>query len=161
MNIRRARPDDVTSILRLISELAEYEQALDEVKVTKSQIIEHFFCTDPKVFCDLVESEEGSVVGFAVWFLNYSTWTGTHGIYLEDLFVEPEFRGRGYGRSLLVHLARICVQEGYQRFQWWVLNWNTPSIEFYRSLGAQPMDEWTTYRVTGDALRQLGDPEPQ
>jgi GNAT superfamily N-acetyltransferase len=161
MEIRRARLEDVPSILRLIGELAEYEKALDEVKVTQIQIIEHFFCTDPKVFCDLVVSDEGPVVGFAVWFLNYSTWTGTHGIYLEDLYVEPDFRGRGYGRSLLVHLARICVEKGYQRLQWWVLDWNAPSIEFYRSLGATPMDEWTTYRVTGEALRQLGEPDPQ
>ena len=108
------------------------------------------------VFCDLVEVD-GEIAGMAIWFLNYSTWQGKHGIYLEDLFVKPEFRGRGYGKALLQHLAQICNERGYGRFQWWVLDWNSPAIEFYRSLGAVAMDEWTVYRVSGAELKQLGN----
>ena len=113
------------------------------------------FSEDPKVFCDVVEVD-GDIAGMAIWFLNYSTWQGKHGIYLEDLFIKPEFRGRGYGKALLQHLARICEEQGYGRFQWWVLDWNSPAIEFYRNLGAVAMDEWTVYRVFGDALKELG-----
>ena len=107
------------------------------------------------VFCDIVESDKGEVAGFAVWFLNYSTWTGTHGIFLEDLFIRPEFRGRGYGKAVLVHLAQECVAKDYHRLKWSVLDWNQPSIDFYRSLGAEAMDEWTEFRLTGDALSNL------
>jgi GNAT superfamily N-acetyltransferase len=99
---------------------------------------------------------DGEIVGMAIWFLNYSTWQGKHGIYLEDLYIRPEFRGRGYGKALLQHLAAICNERGYGRFQWWVLDWNSPAIEFYRSLGAEAMSEWTVYRVTGRPLRELG-----
>jgi len=120
----------------LIRELARYERLPDEAKATDEQLHAAFFGEHPTVFCELVETEEGDVAGFAVWFLNYSTWTGTNGIYLEDLFVRPPFRGRGYGRALLVRLAQECVDRGYERFQWSVLDWNTPSIDFYRSLGA-------------------------
>jgi GNAT superfamily N-acetyltransferase len=154
MKIRRAGIDDVTEILALIYELALYEKAPDEAKATREQIIESFFSDDPKVFCDIVEVD-GAVAGFAIWFLNYSTWQGKHGIYLEDLFIRPQYRGKGYGKALLKHLAQICEDRGYGRFQWWVLDWNEPAIEFYKSLGAIAMDEWTVYRVSGQALAQL------
>jgi GNAT superfamily N-acetyltransferase len=103
----------------------------------------------------LVETDQREVAGFAVWFLNYSTWTGTHGIFLEDLFIKPEFRGRGYGTALLVHLAQECVTKGYHRLKWSVLDWNQPSIDFYRSLGADALDEWTEFRLTDEALSKL------
>jgi GNAT superfamily N-acetyltransferase len=154
MKIRRAGVDDVNEILALIYELALYEKAPDEAKATREQIIESFFSEDPKVFCEIVEVD-GAVAGFAIWFLNYSTWQGKHGIYLEDLFIRPQYRGKGYGKALLKHLAQICEDRGYGRFQWWVLDWNEPAIEFYKSLGAIAMDEWTVYRVSGQALTQL------
>ncbi len=155
MQIRPALPADTDAILELIHALALYEKAPEEVKVTAEQIHSHFFCDSPKVFCDVVEVD-GAVVGFAIWFLNYSTWLGVHGIYLEDLFVKPEFRGAGYGKSLLIHLAQKCVSNGYGRLQWWVLDWNLPAIEFYLAHGAEAMSEWTTFRVSGDALKNLG-----
>jgi GNAT superfamily N-acetyltransferase len=156
MQIRPARPDDVDEIVALIYELALYEKAPEEAKATAQQINDSFFCEAPKVFCEIVDVD-GEVAGCAIWFLNYSTWQGKHGIYLEDLFVRPQFRGRGYGKALLVHLASICEERGYGRFQWWVLDWNTPSIEFYKSLGAVAMDEWTVYRVSEEALTQLAE----
>ena len=152
--IRPARIDDTQEILALIYELAVYEKAPDEAKATAEQIEETFFCNNPKVFCEIVE-HEGEIAGFAIWFLNYSTWQGLHGIYLEDLFIRPKFRKLGYGKDLLKYLAQICKDRGYGRFQWWVLDWNEPSIEFYKALGAVAMDEWTVYRVTGDALTEL------
>jgi GNAT superfamily N-acetyltransferase len=158
MNIRPAKTSDIDEILALIYELALYEKAPEEAKATKSQIMESFFSDNPKVFCEIVEVE-GEIAGFAIWFLNYSTWQGKHGIYLEDLFIRPQFRGRGFGKSVLKHLAQICVDRGYGRFQWWVLDWNEPSIEFYKALGAVAMDEWTVYRVTGDALTELAADE--
>lgn len=156
MTIRGASINDADEILALIYELALYEKAPEEAQATREQIIQSFFCDDPKVFCEIVE-EDGEIAGCAIWFLNYSTWQGKHGIYLEDLFVRPKFRGRGYGKALLQRLASICEQRGYGRFQWWVLDWNTPAIEFYRSLGAVAMDEWTVYRVSGDALSKLAE----
>lgn len=155
MRIRRAVPDDLPTIHQLIRELALYEQALEMARATPKQLRESFFSDSPNVFCDLVETDQGEVAGFAVWFLNYSTWTGTHGIFLEDLFVKPEFRGRGYGKSLLIHLAQECVAMGYHRLKWSVLDWNQPSIEFYRSLGAEALDEWTEFRLTDEALSKL------
>ena len=154
MNIRPAKTTDIDEILALIYELALYEKAPEEAKATKPQIMESFFSDNPKVFCEIVEVD-GEIAGLAIWFLNYSTWQGKHGIYLEDLFIRPQYRGRGFGKSVLKHLAQICVDRGYGRFQWWVLDWNTPSIEFYKALGAVAMDEWTVYRVTGDALTEL------
>ncbi len=154
MTIRPATIDDTDEILALIYELALYEKAPDEAKATRGQIIESFFVDDSKVFCEIVEVD-GAIAGFAIWFLNYSTWQGKHGIYLEDLFIRPQYRGRGYGKALLKHLAAICEERGYGRFQWWVLDWNEPSIEFYKALGAVAMDEWTVYRVSGQALRNL------
>ena len=156
MTIRAARVDDVDEILALIYELAVYEKAPEEAKATREQIIETFFCEDPKVFCELVEVN-GEIAGCAIWFLNYSTWLGKHGIYLEDLFVRPQYRGKGYGKALLKYLASICDERGYGRFQWWVLDWNEPSIEFYKSLGAVAMDEWTVYRVSGADLKKLAE----
>jgi GNAT superfamily N-acetyltransferase len=155
MRIRSAESDDVAVIEALIRELAEYEKAGEMAKATPEQLHETLFGSEPRVFCDLVETDEGVVAGFAVWFVNYSTWTGSHGVYLEDLFVRPEYRGRGYGRALLARLAKECVTKGYPRLQWWVLDWNAPSIAFYRSLGAEPQDEWTVYRLSGEALKEL------
>ena len=153
--IRSAQRDDVGAILGLIKDLAEYERAPDEVEATESDLVSALFADDPKVFCDLVDVD-GEVVGMAIWFLNFSTWQGKHGIYLEDLFVKTEHRGCGYGKALLQHLAKKCEEKGYGRFQWWVLDWNTPAIDFYRSLGAEAMDEWTVYRVSGRPLKALG-----
>jgi GNAT superfamily N-acetyltransferase len=155
MQIRPARRDEVGIVLQLIHDLAVYEKAPNEVEATEKELLETIFSNDPKVFCDLVEVD-GEIAGMAIWFLNYSTWQGKHGIYLEDLFIKPEYRGRGYGKALLRHLAKICDDKGYGRFQWWVLDWNSPAIEFYRSLGAVAMDEWTVYRVSGVPLKELG-----
>jgi GNAT superfamily N-acetyltransferase len=156
MKIRPAKKEEVGIVLQLIHDLALYEKAPNEVEATERELLETIFSSDPKVFCDLVEVD-GEIVGMAIWFLNYSTWQGKHGIYLEDLFIKPEYRGRGYGKALLRHLAKICDERGYGRFQWWVLDWNSPAIEFYRSLGAVAMDEWTVYRVSGRALKDLGN----
>jgi GNAT superfamily N-acetyltransferase len=155
VRIRRAEPEDVPTIHQLIRDLALYERALEMARATPEQLRESLFCESPNVFCDLVETDQREVAGFAVWFLNYSTWTGTHGIFLEDLFVKPEFRGRGYGTALLVHLAQECVAKGYHRLKWSVLDWNQPSIDFYNSLGAESLDEWTEFRLTGEALMKL------
>ena len=155
MHIRSARSEESAVILQLIKDLAEYEKAPDQVEATESDLKATIFGKEPKVFCDVVEVD-GEIAGMAIWFLNYSTWQGKHGIYLEDLFIKPEYRGRGYGKALLVHLAKLCEEKGYGRFQWWVLDWNSPAIEFYRGLGAEAMDEWTVYRFSGKALKDLG-----
>ena len=153
--IRPARVEDVPEIYRLIRALAEYERSLSSVTGTEAELGQALFGPQPAVFAHVAD-HEGQVVGFALWFLNYSTWTGRHGIYLEDLFVDKKVRGRGYGKALLTGLARLCVERGYQRLEWVVLDWNQPSIDFYRSLGAQPMDEWDIYRLAGPALQALG-----
>ena len=155
MLIREATPADVPAIMQLIHDLAEYEKAPHEVETNEGEIAAALFADQPKVFAHVIDLD-GEVVGMAIWFLNFSTWLGKHGIYLEDLYVKPEYRGRGYGLAMLKYLAAICVQRGYGRFQWWVLDWNTPSIEFYKSQGAIAMDEWTVYRVSGQALKELG-----
>jgi GNAT superfamily N-acetyltransferase len=155
MRIRRALSEDLPIIDQLIRDLALYERALEMARATPEQLRDGFFSDAPNVFCDLVETDQREVAGFAVWFLNYSTWTGTHGIFLEDLFIKPEFRGRGYGTALLVHLAQECVTKGYHRLKWSVLDWNQPSIDFYRSLGADALDEWTEFRLTDEALSKL------
>jgi GNAT superfamily N-acetyltransferase len=155
MKIRNAGPGDVQIILNLIRDLAIYEKEEDQAKATADQISEALFASDPTAYCELVELEDGVIAGFALWFKNYSTWTGTAGIYLEDLFISPQYRGKGYGKALLIYLAKKCVDNGWQRFQWWVLDWNEPSIAFYKSLGAVPMDEWTVFRVSGEALERL------
>ncbi|MEA5454353.1 GNAT family N-acetyltransferase [Sinomonas sp. JGH33] len=156
--LRPARPDDVPAVLELIHDLAVYEREPNAVKNTVPVLTEQLFGDNPAIFAHVVE-EEGRVLGFALWFLNYSTWEGTHGIYLEDLYVRPETRGRGYGKLLLAELARIAVERGYARVEWSVLKWNEPSIGFYKSLGARAMDEWDTFRLTGDALAAFGSPE--
>jgi len=153
--IRPATPQDVPQIHRLMRELAEYERSLDQVTATEDDLRRALFADQPAIFAHVAE-HEGTVAGFALWFLNYSTWTGRHGIYLEDLYVDTELRGHGYGKALLTELARLCVERGYQRLEWVVLDWNAPSIKFYQSLGAQPMDEWDIYRLAGPALQALG-----
>ena len=151
MSIRRVRPDDVPAVVGLVRELAEYEKAAHEVRLTEEQLTAALFGDDPKLFGHVAEAG-GAVVGMALWFLNFSTWRGTHGIYLEDLYVQPGHRGSGLGRELLRTLADLCVQRGLSRLEWSVLDWNTPSIEFYEAAGAVPMDEWTVFRLTGEAL---------
>ena len=156
MNIRRATIADGYAILTLIRDLAEYERELDAVEATVETLAATLFGTQPTAFCDLVEVD-GEVVGMAIWFLNFSTWQAKYGIYLEDLFVQPSHRGQGFGHSLLKHLAQTCVENGYGRFQWSVLDWNQPAIDFYTQLGAEAIDEWTVYRVSGEALTQLAN----
>lgn len=153
--IREAVPADVERIRQLICDLAEYEQALAEVKATEEQLHAALFGRQPAAFALIAESEPGVTAGFALYFLNFSTWQGVHGIYLEDLYVAPQHRGSGLGKALLQSLAAIAVSRGYARFEWSVLDWNQPSIDFYRALGAEPMHEWTTYRLSGEALTAL------
>ena len=153
--IRVAVKEDGPRILQLIKDLAKYEKAPLEAKATLEQIEETIFSANPSAFCHVAEVD-GEVIGIAIWFLNYSTWLGKPGMYLEDLFVDPNYRGQGHGMAFLKTLAKICVERGYERFQWWVLDWNEPSIEFYKSIGAVPMDEWTVFRVSGEALKKLG-----
>lgn len=157
--IRRARPDDSTLIFSLICELAEYEKLSHEVEATEKGIAAALFGEHPLLFCEIAEWN-GEGVGFAVWFFNFSTFSGRAGIYLEDLFVRPAFRGKGIGKALLAHLAKLCVENDWSRLQWSVLDWNTPSIDFYKSLGAQMMDEWKLCKVTGAALSQLAKAKP-
>jgi GNAT superfamily N-acetyltransferase len=151
--IRPARPEDVPEIVRMVHELAAYERAPEECHLTEQALHAGLFAAHPAVFAH-VATRDGRYAGFALWFLNYSTWTGTHGIYLEDLFVRPEHRGSGLGRRLLQTLAELCVRRGYHRLQWWVLDWN-PATGFYRALGAEAMDEWTVYRLAGRPLHVL------
>ncbi|MEU2791394.1 GNAT family N-acetyltransferase [Streptomyces sp. NPDC007100] len=152
--IRTATVDDVPVLHTMIRELATYERVPEAAKATEAQLREALFGAHPAAFALIAEGAEGPV-GFALWFRNFSTWTGTHGVYLEDLYVRPEARGGGHGKALLAALAEICVERGYERFEWSVLDWNEPSIGFYRSIGAEPMDEWTVFRLTGDALHNL------
>ena len=154
--IRYAEPRDVAAIVGLVRELATYERAPDQVQLTEDLLSAALFGDRPAAYCHVVE-DDGVVVGMALWFVNFSTWVGKHGIYLEDLFVKPEYRRRGYGRALLETLARTAVERGYGRLEWAVLDWNTPAIEFYDSLGAAAMTEWTVRRLDGDALRSLAD----
>jgi GNAT superfamily N-acetyltransferase len=156
LKIRPAKREEVGEVLQLIQDLATYEKAPDQVEASEDDLLNTIFVKDPRVFCDLVEVD-GQIAGIAIWFLNYSTWQAKHGIYLEDLYIKPEFRARGYGKALLKHLAQICDKEGYGRLQWWVLDWNSPAIEFYKSFGAEAMDEWTVYRTSGQALKDLGN----
>ena len=152
--IRPARPADVPVIYQLIRDLAAYEKALPEVTGTEQDLRRALLADPPAVFAHVAE-HDGEVVGFALWFLNFSTWAGQHGIYLEDLYVRPDMRRFGLGRALLAELARICVERGYPRLEWWVLDWNQPARAFYAALGAAEMDEWTVHRLTGPALRAL------
>lgn len=154
--IRPATPADVPVIHALVRELAEYAKALEEARASEEQLREALFGERPAAFAHVAQDASGEVVGFAVWFLSFSTWRGAHGIYLEDLYVRPQARGGGHGKALLTELARICVERGYGRLEWSVLNWNRPSIEFYEALGARPQDECTVYRLTDAALAKLG-----
>jgi GNAT superfamily N-acetyltransferase len=156
LKIRPAKREEVGEVLQLIQDLATYEKAPDQVEASRDDLLNTIFAKEPKFFFDLVEVD-GQIAGMAIWFLNYSTWQAKHGIYLEDLYIKPEFRARGYGKALLKHLAQICDKQGYGRLQWWVLDWNSPAIEFYRSFGAEAMDEWTVYRTSGQALKDLGN----
>lgn len=150
--LRAAAPADAALIFALVRELAEYEKLAGEVAATEQQIAAALFGREPRLFCDVAEWS-GEPAGFAVWFLNFSTFRGRHGIYLEDLFVRPAFRKRGIGKALMARLAKRCAEEGYARFEWAVLDWNAPSIAFYRSIGAQVMDEWKICRLSGEALQ--------
>jgi GNAT superfamily N-acetyltransferase len=158
--VRPATPADVPRILQLVHDLAAYEKQPDAVEATEADFGRVLFPADghPTAFAHVAEVD-GHVVGVAVWFLTFSTWTGTNGIWLEDLFVDPAHRGTGLGRELLATLARECVVRGLRRLEWWVLSWNAPSIAFYESLGAVPEDEWTTYRLSGERLASLGGAE--
>ena len=154
MKIRLAQPADIADIHRLIYELAVYEKAPEQMVATIDQINGSLFKDNPVAFAHVAVVDE-KIVGIALWFLNYSTWLGKPGIYLEDLFVQPEYRGHGIGKGFMRTLAQLCIERGYERFQWWVLDWNKPSIEFYKSLGAVAMDEWTVFRLSGDALKKF------
>src|SRR5229473_5750402 len=154
LTIRRARPGEAGLVLSLVRDLAEYEKLLHEVDATEADIDLALFGDQPRLFCEIAEWN-GEPAGFAVWFVNFSTFSGRSGIYLEDLFVRTEQRGNGIGKALLAHLARECVANGWSRLQWSVLGWNTSSIEFYKSLGAVLMEEWTICRIGGPALTAL------
>lgn len=154
MHFIYAKREDTEEILQFIKGLAEYEKMADEV-VADVPTLEHWLFDEKKA--EVIFAEENGVkVGFALFFHNFSTFLGRAGIYLEDLFVKPEYRGKGYGKAILKELAAIAVERGCGRLEWWCLDWNKPSIDFYLSLGAEPMDEWTTYRITGETLQKMG-----
>jgi len=154
LTIRPATREDIPTILHFVRELAIYEKAEHEMQSTSAHLERTMFCENPAVF-GLICLDGDTPVGFAVYFFNYSTWQGRHGLYLEDLYVSPECRGRGAGKALLQHLAAIAVDKDCGRFEWSVLDWNAPSIAFYESLGAKPQSEWIRYRMTGQALEDL------
>ena len=181
ISVREATPEDVAQMHQMINELAEYEKTPEEVIATELDLMKALFGRDfsspefdqhdsistsgsantphgqPAVYAFVIEDPNDSdqLAGMAIWFLNYSTWDGTHGVYLEDLYVRPQFRGQGMGKALMKRLAQVCIDNDYSRFQWWVLNWNQPAIEVYRAMGAKAMDEWTVYRVSGQELKDL------
>jgi GNAT superfamily N-acetyltransferase len=161
-SVREAVPEDVPRLVELVRELADYERAVHEVEATDEHFRAALFPADPSAarshaLVAEVETPDGRrVVGMAVWYVTFSTWLGRHGIWLEDLYVSPDQRGGGLGKALLTRLAQIAVERGYGRVEWWVLDWNAPSIEFYRSVGALAQDGWTVYRLDGDALATLG-----
>jgi GNAT superfamily N-acetyltransferase len=158
--IRPAAPADVPVVLQLVRELAAYEREPDAVETTEALLHEALFGEHPVASChvatDGTGDDAGEVVGFALWYVTFSTWKGRPGLWLEDLFVRPAARGSGLGKALLQTLAGVCVERGYARFEWWVLDWNEPAHGFYRSLGARPEDEWTVWRVDGTELAELG-----
>ena len=154
--IRAARPADSALIFALVRELADYEKLSGEMDATPEAIAAALFAREPRLFCDIAEWN-GEPAGFSVWFLNFSTFRGRHGIYVEDLFVRPAFRVKGIGKALMARLAKRCVDEGWARFEWAVLDWNAPSIAFYKSIGAQVMDEWRICRLSGEALQAFAN----
>jgi len=157
--VRPAVPGDAERISTLVRELATYEREPDAVRATPDDFRTALFGPNPRVHCHVAEisGPDGPlVVGMALWFVSFSTWEGRHGVWLEDLFVEPQYRRLGLGRALLEILAQLCVERGYRRLEWWVLDWNTPAHDFYRSLGAVPQPDWTTWRIDEAALTQLG-----
>ena len=158
--IRRAAPIDVPVLLQLVHELAAYEKEPDAVVATEDDLHEALFGDDPSAEAHVAEAG-GEVVGFALWYRSFSTWQGKPGLWLEDLYVRPAHRGAGFGKALLAALAQVCVERGWTRFEWWVLDWNTPAQAFYRSLGAKPEDDWTVWRVDGDALTSLAGQPPR
>jgi GNAT superfamily N-acetyltransferase len=157
MSIRRATPEDVTDITDMIHGLAEFERAPDQCTVTESQVLAALFADLPTVFGHVAEVD-GEIAAMALWFLSFSTWDGVAGIYLEDLFVRPGFRRRGLARALLAALAAECVENGYTRLSWAVLNWNSDAIALYDGVGAAPQQDWTTYRLSGTSLAGLAGP---
>lgn len=161
IRVRPARPEDTATMVQFVKDLAVYEkEPVENVRINEATLTQQLFGENPAIFAHIAEEIDAAgnatSIGFALWFLNYSTWEGAHGIYLEDLFVQPAHRGKGAGKALLKQLATIAVERGYKRVEWCVLKWNTPSIEFYRSIGAFPMEEWDTFRLTDDALAQFG-----
>ena len=159
--IRPAEPTDVPEIVAMVGELADYEHARHEAKATEADFHAALFAAQPALFALIAEDDAQQVAGFALYFLNFSTWLGKHGIYLEDLFVRPQYRGAGIGQALLGRLAQLCVERGYGRLEWWVLDWNEPALGFYRHLGAKAMDEWTVHRITGSELVALANRAPE
>lgn len=159
--IRAAAPDDIAEIRAMIRELADYERAVEQARATEEQLREALFGERPAAYV-LVAEEDGSgeTVGFALWFPRFSTWTGTRGMHLEDLYVRPRARGAGHGKALLAALAAICTRSGYERFEWWVLTWNQPTIDFYTSLGVEMLDEWKVCRLSGGPLEELAARAP-
>ena len=155
LHLRTARPGDASRVLDLVRELAAYERLAHEVDATVEEVEAALFRPNPRVFCEIAE-REGAPAGFALWFYSFSSFRGRHGLYLEDLFVRPEFRGSGIGRALLQRLARRCADENLARLEWSVLDWNEPALAFYRAIGAVPMEGWTVQRLSGEALAQLG-----
>jgi GNAT superfamily N-acetyltransferase len=158
LTIRAARPSDSALIFALVNELADYEKLSAEVDATEEGIAAALFSEQPRLCCDIAEWD-GTPAGFAVWFLNFSTFRGRHGLYVEDIFVRPAYRKRGIGTALMARLAARCVEEGYARFEWAVLDWNAPGIAFYKAIGAQVMDEWKICRLSGDALARFAQNE--
>ena len=158
IHIRPGTPDDAALILHFVRELAIYEKALDEVTTDEDMLREALFGGQPRAY-SLICEIDGKAAGFAIYFYNFSTWLGKYGIFLEDLYISPEHRGHGAGKALLKHLAQLAVSEGCGRFEWNVLDWNTPSIEFYESFGAVPMSEWVGYRLSGAALELFAGTE--
>jgi GNAT superfamily N-acetyltransferase len=153
--IRPVRPEDVPAVVAMVHELAEFERAPDECHLTDADLQAALFGPAPALYGHVALDPTGEPVGFALWFLNFSTWEGVHGVYLEDLYVRPVARGQGVGAALLSTLARVCLDRGYRRLEWWVLDWNEGARRLYHRLGATPMTEWTVHRVTGDALSGL------
>ncbi|MFE8990849.1 GNAT family N-acetyltransferase [Streptomyces collinus] len=160
--IRSATLDDVPEILTMIRELAAYERAEEQARATGEQLREALFGEHPAAFALIAEDDDtGETMGYALWFPRFSTWTGTRGMHLEDLYIRPQARGSGHGKALLAALAATCRQSGYDRFEWWVLSWNTPAIDFYTSLGVELMEEWKVCRLSGESLEELAAQAPQ